>query len=93
MWTYYIRISQHISCDPTTPGFGLYIEPDWREEIDTEEEAWDEIIRFLPSQGINTVLIDILDGVRFDSFPRSPRPTHGAVISLKKSLPISAPSA
>ena len=86
MWTYYIRISPHISCDPTTPGFGLYIEPDWKEEIDTEEAAWDEIIRFLPSQGINTVLIDILDGVRFDSHPEIAAPNAWSRDMLKQKL-------
>ena len=50
MWTYYIRISQHIVDDPTTKPWGLYLEPGWTEEIDTEEPAWDEIIRFLPSR-------------------------------------------
>ena len=86
MWTYFIRISAHIVDDPTTKPWGLYLEPGWTEEIDTEEPAWDEIIRFLPSQGINTVLIDINDGVRFDSHPEIAAPNAWSREKLKQKL-------
>ena len=32
-------------------------------------EKWDEMIRFLPAQGFNTVMIDLGNGVKFDRHP------------------------
>ena len=34
-----------------------------------EREVWDRIIEFLPAQGINTVVIDLAEGIKYDSCP------------------------
>ena len=35
----------------------------------TDARVWEEVVDFLPAQGFNTVLIDVGDGVQYDSHP------------------------
>ena len=41
----------------------------YRDFLYTDKAIWDEITAFLPTCGINTLLIDIGEGVRLDSHP------------------------
>jgi hypothetical protein len=41
----------------------------YREYLYTDKETWQKVIDFLPSCGINTVLIDMGEGVQYDSHP------------------------
>ncbi|MBO4322368.1 MAG: Tat pathway signal protein [Clostridia bacterium] len=38
-------------------------------ELPTSDEVWKTTVDFLPSQGINTLLIDIGDGIEYESHP------------------------
>ena len=69
LWAYMIRIGDHTSDDAANPPRGMYLPKVYRDEMETEVEAWDETVAFLPSQGINAILVDVLDGVRLDSHP------------------------
>ena len=69
IWAFYMMLGEHMWQDETSPAPGLCLPKAYREEMGTELAAWDEIVSFLPSQGIDTVLIDLGDGVRLDSHP------------------------
>lgn len=38
-------------------------------ELKTDDAVWKEVIDYLPSQGFNTVLIDVGDGIQYESHP------------------------
>ena len=38
-------------------------------ELPTDDEVWKQVVDFLPSQGINTLLIDVGDGIEYESHP------------------------
>jgi len=40
-----------------------------RDHILCEEDTWDLVVSQLPEKGINTLVVDVGDGVRFDSHP------------------------
>lgn len=41
----------------------------FREELYCDEETWRKVTEFLPSCGINTLVIDVADGVQYDRHP------------------------
>ena len=41
----------------------------YRNFLYTDKETWEKVTSFLPSCGINTVLIDMGEGVQYDSHP------------------------
>jgi len=41
----------------------------YRDFLYTDKETWTKVVDFLPSCGINTVLIDLGEGVQYDSHP------------------------
>ena len=86
IWAFYMTLGEHMWQDETSPAPGLYLPKAYSEEMRTELEAWDEIISFLPSQGINTVLIDVGDGVRLDSYPDIAVPNAWTKDFLRKKL-------
>lgn len=44
-------------------------DPIYNDFLTTEKSAWKKIVDFLPSQGINTLLIDLGEGVQYESHP------------------------
>ena len=61
MWAYMIKLSSNMWASSR---FGGY-----EEELSLDENVWREVIDFLPAQGINTVLIDVGDGIQYESHP------------------------
>ena len=86
MWCYMLRLGDHTSDDASNPPRGIYLPKVYREEMETEEAAWDEIVAFLPSQGINAILVDVLDGVRMDSHPEIAVPNAWSKEVTKRKL-------
>jgi len=41
----------------------------YREELNCDKETWDKVTAFLPECGINTLVIDVADGVLYDRHP------------------------
>ena len=73
IWSYLIHLGYNMWLDkysavarPGEPGYGFSA---YSETLLTDEKVWDEVIRFLPAQGINTVLIDLGEGVVYESHP------------------------
>lgn len=41
----------------------------FREELNCDKETWDKVTEFLPQCGINTLVIDVADGMLYDRHP------------------------
>ena len=70
---YLIHLSENMWGDTPVskhPGFeGWPMGPAFRDHIMCEDAAWDLVVSELPKMGVNTLVIDVGDGVRFDSHP------------------------
>ena len=86
LWIYFLRLSEHITYDKLSPSQALYLPKPYTDEVATEVEAWDEIVRFLPSQGFNTVLIDLGDGLIYDSHPEIAAPNAWSKAFFRQKL-------
>jgi len=86
LWIYYMYLSDHMWEDESSPPFGLYLPKPYKEEISTQMEAWDEIINFLPSQGFNAVLVDVGDGIQYETHPEISAPNAWSKDLMKKKL-------
>ena len=64
-WGYMIKLSSNMWGD--LGGTSQYCP--FEEKLSTDDTVWREIIDFLPAQGINTVLIDVGDGIEYESHP------------------------
>ena len=71
IWSYLIHLGTNMWNDKgrTEPSLGEPGVPQYFEKLVTDDGVWDEVIRFLPTQGINTVIIDLGEGVRYESHP------------------------
>ena len=82
MWGYLIHLSANMwgepnSHMPTAP---------WRDVMDTDEEIWTKVIDFLPTAGINTVVIDVGDAILYETHPEISLPGAWPKEKLKKEL-------
>lgn len=70
---YLIHLSENMWGDTPVsrhPGFeGWPTGPAFRDHILCEDKTWDLVVGELPKMGVNTLVIDVGDGVRFDSHP------------------------
>jgi len=71
IWSYLIHLGSNmwLDRDSTPQTLGEPYAPVYRDSMFTDEQTWDEVIRFLPTQGINMVIIDLGEGVVYDSHP------------------------
>lgn len=83
MWVYLIHLSENMWGDPGAPGWKYApFEPKLR----TDDVVWKEIIDFLPTQGFNTVLIDVGDAIQYESHPEISIKGAWSKDKLKKQL-------
>ncbi|MBQ7485096.1 MAG: hypothetical protein IJT78_00540 [Oscillospiraceae bacterium] len=83
MWAYLMHLSTNMWNEP-----GAYVLPSgfWEDHLTTEDEVWKKVIDFLPGCGFNTVLIDVGDGVQFESHPEVSIPGAWSKEKLKAEL-------
>ena len=86
MFGYMMYLSNHMCDDENTPARGWYIPPRYTENIGVEEAAWDETVRYLAEKKFNTVLIDVGDGIKYESRPEISAPDAWDKDFLKKKL-------
>lgn len=86
IWAFLIHLSWHEWDDPSSKPWGLYLEPGWKDENETDIEVWDKVIVQLPQYGINTVLIDIGDALQYDTHPEISAPDAWSKAFLRKKL-------
>ena len=86
MFAYMMYLSNHMWDDENTPARGWYVPPRYNENINVEENAWDETVRYLAEHKFNAVLIDVGDGIKYESRPEISAPDAWDKDFLKKKL-------
>lgn len=65
IWSYLIHLSSNMWNDPgSTSRYSVY-----SDTVITDDATWKEVVDFLPSQGVNTLLIDVGDALEYESHP------------------------
>lgn len=82
MWAYLIHLSTNMWGEPGTP----WPMAPWRDELTTHHETWRKVIDFLPSQGFNTLVIDVGDAIQYETHPEISIPGAWSKDKLKKEL-------
>ena len=85
MWTFFIYLSKHMWNEPSSPPKYEYL-PSYDEYNRTDPDTWDEIVRFIAERKYNTVIIDVGDGLKFESHPEISAPDAWDKDFLKKKL-------
>lgn len=65
IWAYLIHLGSNLWGDPG----GKLAGNAYHDYLVTEDDAWRATIDLLPSQGINTVVIDVAEGIQYESHP------------------------
>lgn len=73
IWGYMLYLSNHMWQDETTKPL-WYMPTPYSENISTEVETWDAIVPFLAERKYNLVLIDVGDGIKYESHPEISAP-------------------
>ena len=76
MWGYMLYLSNHIGVDEHSPRmrYNPPACPGYTDEINTQIEVWDKIVPFLGECKYNMVLIDVGDGIKYESHPEVSAP-------------------
>ena len=84
MWAYLIHLSHNMWGD----SFSIAPQSKYCRTLaeHTDEAIWKQVIDFLPSQGINTVLIDVGDAMQYESHPEISLPDAWSKDKLKAEL-------
>ena len=73
LWTFFLGLGDNMWQDKWSPKATMPSQCDgggrYRETLSTDREVWRRVVDALPSMGINAVLIDIGEGVRYDTHP------------------------
>ena len=71
LWTYLIHLGSNMWGEPCSQRKTLHFgsESSYQKTMRTEREVWRKVTDFIAEQGINTLLIDLGEGVRYDSHP------------------------
>ena len=85
-WGFMLKLSHHMWQDETSPAAGWYMEPYYNENNNTDVDTWDNTVRYLKERRFNLVLIDVGDGVRYESHPEISAPDAWDKDFLKKKL-------
>ena len=89
IWAYLIHLSDNMWSDVVYPTgrneLGNFV-GGFSETLKCDYETWRQVIDFLPSQGFNTVLIDVGDAVKYDSHPEISLPNAWSKDKLKEEL-------
>lgn len=85
IWSYFIQLSMHMWNEPDSAPRYLYL-PVYNENNDTDIETWDETIKFVAEHKYNMVVIDVGDGIKYESHPEISAPDAWDKDFLKKKL-------
>ncbi len=85
-WGFMLKLSHHMWDDETSPAAGWYMEPYYHENNNTDIATWDNTVRYLAERRYNLVLVDVGDGVKYESHPEISSPDAWDKDFLKKKL-------
>lgn len=98
IWAYFMHLSGHMWDDENTPSRGWYLpagtppiglyekDKNYTEYNYTDIPLWDEMMKFLAERQYNMVVIDIGDGIKYESHPEISAPDAWDKDLLKKKL-------
>ncbi len=86
MFGYMTYLSTHMWGDENCEPRGWYLTNQYTEENNVSLAVWDEMVQFLAEHKYNTLLIDVGDGMRYDSHPEVSAPDAWDKDFLKKKL-------
>jgi len=86
LWGTMLFLSDHQWADEHTPAGGWYYNNPYNENISTEIDAWDKIVAFMAERKYNLALIDVGDGIKYESHPEISAPNAWDKDFLKKKL-------
>ena len=86
IWSFFMYLSNHMWDDEFSPPRGWYLEPKYQECNNVSVETWDEIMKFLAERQYNMVLVDVGDGIKYESRPEISAPDAWDKDFLKKKL-------
>lgn len=85
IWGYMMFLSNHMWSDETTNPL-WYMPTPYNDNIDIDVETWDSIVPFLAERKYNLVLIDVGDGIKYESHPEISAPNAWGKEFLKRKL-------
>ena len=74
IFAYFMGISNHMWDDENTPPRGWYLDKRYTENNNIDIPTWDTMIPFLAERRYNMLLIDVGDGIRYESHPEISAP-------------------
>ena len=74
IFAYMLMLSNHMWEDEHSPNFNLYAPPFHSPDNRVEEKVWDALLPFLVERKYNMVLVDVGDGVKYESHPEISAP-------------------
>lgn len=86
IWSFLVHLSGHMWDDENTPARSWYALPRYNENNGVSVEAWDEVVRFLAECKYNMLIVDVGDGIRYESRPEISAPDAWDKDFLKKKL-------
>ena len=86
IFAYYIYLSTHMWDDENSPSRGWYLPPRYNENNNTDVGTWDETVKYLAELKYNMLLIDVGDGIKYESRPEISAPDAWDKDFMKKKL-------
>ena len=86
IWAYMLMLSDHMWEDASSPARGLYLPPQYTEDIIFDLSAWDKTVDFIAERKYNMVLVDVGDGIKYESHPEISAPNAWDKDFAKKKL-------
>lgn len=81
-----IFLSEHMWGDEESPAPGWYLPKDYSENNHTDVATWDATVQYLGTHGYNMLLVDVGDGMKFESHPEISAPNAWDKDFLKRKL-------
>lgn len=86
IWGFMLKLSTHMWADGSVPSEKWYMESGYKETNDVDLAVWDSTVQALAERKYNLVLIDVGDGIRYESHPEISAPDAWDKDFLKKKL-------
>ena len=86
IWSYFLQLSNHMWDDETTTRSTWYTPNVYLESDMPELNVWDDIIKYVAGLKYNMVIVDVGDGVLYDSHPEISDPGAWTKDFTKKKL-------
>lgn len=73
-WGYMIKLSTHMWDDETSRPKGWYLPSTYTVNNNVDIAVWDETVKYIAEHGFNLLLVDVGDGMRYETHPEVSAP-------------------